>query len=505
MCGPLNSKGTLCGECQNGFAVSPLYTTDCVSCSQGTDYSWIKFIAIAYLPITIVLLVVVVFAINIVSAPMNAFIFFSQVTTTGYSHFLFLEYTLENQGGSSIDTVCRNHVASFVKTPTFVLDALYGLWNLDFFKYVFPTFCLTTFFSRLLSITLEYAMGLYPLAFIVVLYFCIKLHAHNFRPIVCCWRPFHKYFVFLRRSVDPKTSVIDAFATFTLLSYVKFLIVSNLLLLPANVYNRHGEELRFMVVYYAANVRFFHGEHLPIAILAIFVVVVFIIMPPLVLLLYPIPLFQKCLTTCKMNSQALRAFVETFQGCYKDGTNGTRDYRYFAGLYFILRILVLSLSFLNRVTYIFGCALVYLFTAIIFALLRPYKHQLYNFVDTITFAIMASLYILIAAHATLIFITGHPIPSLLVVTKVLYSLPQFYLILFIVCWVIDRKIGCSHNLKKYRLLSCFFCKRTQFVKEDSDAVPYRMLNSEQDEVLTSLNRYQPLSRQSNNQNTYGSY
>ena len=505
VCGPLNSQGMLCGECRNGFAASPLYTTQCVSCSGGTDYSWVKFIAIAYLPITIALLVTVVFAVSVVSAPMNAFIFFSQVTTTGISNFLFVEYTIETQ---STNNICHGNSTRVYPTSVLVLDAVYDLWNLNFFSYLFPTFCLTTFFSRLQSITLKYAMGLYPLSFIVVLYVCMELHARNFRPIVCCWRPFHRYFVLLRRSVDPKTSVIDAIATFTLLSYVRFLTVTNLLLLPASVYNGHGEKHSFMVAYYGANTRFFHGEHLRIAIPAIFVLVVFIIMPPVLLLLYPISLFQKCLTRCKMNSQALRAFVETFQGCYKDGTKGTRDCRYFSGLYFVLRIIVLLMTYLRRLNYIFACALLYLFTAIIFALVRPYKQEFYNFVDTITFAIMASLYILTAAHGVLIFITGYPVTPLLVVMKVLYSLPQLYLILFIVCWVIDRKTGCVQNLKKYRLLSCFFCDGPQLLRHDrdSDAVPDRMLNPEQYEVLTSVNRCQLLSAQANNHSAYyGSY
>ena len=35
----------------------------------------------------------------------------------------------------------------------------------------------------------------------------------------------------------------------------------------------------------------------------------------------------------------LHAFMDAFQGCYKDGTNGTRDCRYFAGLQLVLRLL----------------------------------------------------------------------------------------------------------------------------------------------------------------------
>ena len=45
----------------------------------------------------------------------------------------------------------------------------------------------------------------------------------------------------------------------------------------------------------------------------------------------------------------LCTFVESFQGQYKDGTNGTRDFRMVSTTFLILRIVILA-SFLNRHT-----------------------------------------------------------------------------------------------------------------------------------------------------------
>ena len=50
---------------------------------------------------------------------------------------------------------------------------------------------------------------------------------------------------------------------------------------------------------------------------------------------------------------ALRTFVEAFQGEYKDGSNGTYDLRLFSALFFILRILAL-VSYHSQERFIFA-------------------------------------------------------------------------------------------------------------------------------------------------------
>ena len=50
VCGPLNSKGILCSECQDGFGTSELAYPICVQC---THSGWLKYLAIEYIPNTI--------------------------------------------------------------------------------------------------------------------------------------------------------------------------------------------------------------------------------------------------------------------------------------------------------------------------------------------------------------------------------------------------------------------------------------------------------------------
>ena len=92
-------------------------------------------------------------------------------------------------------------------------------------------------------------------------------------------------FACFRRRWDPKGSVINAFATFLLLSYSKLLTVSYSLLDSSTLHNNAGETVAPTVLLFDASVEYFSRQHLPFAVLAISVLLVFVILP----LLPPVP------------------------------------------------------------------------------------------------------------------------------------------------------------------------------------------------------------------------
>ena len=117
--------------------------------------------------------------------------------------------------------------------PYMVLQALLvlcGIWSLDFFHSVIPSFCVSSNIKTVHALSLEYLVAFYPTFLILITYVCIKPHDNNFRPIVWLWKPFHGHFVHLRRRWDSAASIINAFTTFLLLSFSKFLFVSFTLL-----------------------------------------------------------------------------------------------------------------------------------------------------------------------------------------------------------------------------------------------------------------------------------
>ena len=153
------------------------------------------------------------------------------------------------------------------------------------------------------------------------------MHDRDFRFVVCwMWKPFRKCFSRMRRQLNPTASLINAFATFLHLSYSKFLVTSLLLTTPITLWNKTGHHVS-TVLLYDGSVEYLKSiDHKCLFTLAISVLIVFITLPPIFLLLYPTRKFHIVLKAMKCNVVGLTAFTDCFQGCYKDGSNGNRDY-----------------------------------------------------------------------------------------------------------------------------------------------------------------------------------
>ena len=264
----------------------------------------------------------------------------------------------------------------------------FGIWI--FLRLVYTPFCLLPNTSTLKMLSLDYIIAAYPLALIILTYTLVRLHYRNCTLVVWLWRPFIGCFARCRRQWDIQNSLVDAFATFLLLSYVKFLSASFDILMPTFSWNIEYT-LQPLVVYYDGTIGYFGKEHLPYALLAIAVLLVFTFLPILLLCLYPCRCFQRFLNRYHLSSQTLHTFMDTFQGGFKDGTNGTRDCRYFAAVYLIVRvalyislgvtIVTFNISMINGVLLLFALLLV---------MFQPYKKSLYNKIDIIlVFAMIA--------------------------------------------------------------------------------------------------------------------
>ena len=381
VCGYINRTGQLCGQCVNGTS-PPVYSyyPQCVHCPAGTN-NWAKYLAVSLLPTILFFFGAIVIKLRAASPHMNCYILACQIVSS--------------------PTVLR-HVQerNFLTNVLFprIYFSLISIWNLDFLRMIYSPYCLTPNATMLQVLSLDYIIAVYPLVLIILTYTLVTLHYHNCRLVVWLWRPFLRCCIRFQRQLDIRNSLIDAFATFLLLSYVKFLSVSFDILTPTILWD--AREIRQPTVLYVdGTVEYFSEQHIPYAILAITVLLVFTLLPILLLCLYPCRCFQRFLNSCHLRSQALHTFMDTFQGSYKDGTNRSRDCRYFAALYLILRVAVhLSLIY-SSITYTNAATSAVL--AIMILLLsgfQPYKAKLHNQLDILflTFIIvfMSSAYYL---------------------------------------------------------------------------------------------------------------
>ncbi len=158
---------------------------------------------------------------------------------------------------------------------------------------------------------------------------------------------------------------------------VKFLSVSFDLLAPVVVYqlSSSGKLIYSWRLYYDATVPYFGERHLPYAIPAITVLTLFVILPTLLLILYPFRCFQKFLNLFPFRWYILHTFMDTFQGCYKDGTEpGTRDCRWFASVPFLFHFTAMAIAVLTSDVSLlpFMSMLLVLFAALLITI-QPFK------------------------------------------------------------------------------------------------------------------------------------
>ena len=92
-------------------------------------------------------------------------------------------------------------------------------------------------------------------------YIFASLH-YRYPRVVLLWRPFYRCFRCIRNEWDIKNTLIGAFATFILLSYVKIQNISLGLLMPVTVYDMKGQALKQLYLNMDGTVEYF-GKKTP--------------------------------------------------------------------------------------------------------------------------------------------------------------------------------------------------------------------------------------------------
>ena len=295
--------------------------------------------------------------------------------------------------------------------------------------------------SPLHVIALEYIVAFYPLLLTVIVYICIQLHARDCCVIVYLCQVFCKCFSSCKqrwgRQWDPFASLVHTFAAFLLLSYSKIFIVSFQLLSYTQLHLPIGGTLSpHRRVFHDPTLEWLGEKHLPFALLAIFILCIFVFLPALFLLLYPMKVFQKCLGCCGRRLLALHAFADVFQGCYKNGTNGTKDCRYFAGLYLVFRIILLPALYSTSIFDFYHeiVSIVCLVTgSLLFLLFRPYKNSSWlNIWDSAVFSLTAFMLFSIMYSK---YIASVPIQIIEVIDTLLSAYVVVYVMYRLMVWM----------------------------------------------------------------------
>lgn len=464
MCAPTDHNGTLCGACDNNHALSiNTFSLKCIPAKQCSGAYWLVYLLTQFFPLTVFYVLVIMFQINIVADWANLFIIFAQTISLPIN-LVTVERNWHYALGN--DT---NKAEILARVPATV----YGIWNLEFSQGLIPPLCVDKSISALGVISLQYLSALYILLLVVVTYILIYLHGQSFKPIVAMWKPFEICFARFQQKLDAKTTVIHAFATFILLSYSKLAVTSFMLLAPTQLYNRSGDGIT--VLLFDGTVRYLQGEHRGYFAIAIIVLALFVLPLPLLLCLSPLVCFQWLLGQLRLRKQLIISFTDVLQGPFKNSTNGTTDRRFFAGFYFFLRLLVISVYTFNsdpRVIYLEMLTIVGS-GAILVAIFQPYKRNLFNILD-----VVGGFYItfIIALRSYIFTLNDNNEASLGVQTfsYILIHIP-FFVIFFYITGVLIHKLAHKQLKRVQAAISEILMKRKGKCLQREPSLPDRIM------------------------------
>ena len=368
VCEDINRKETLCSQCMSGYTVS-VNTYD-LKCVPDKECNWFLTLLAVFGPLTIFYLIVFLFRINAAAPYISLVILLAQVISTiPVANVILSEY------------ISKSNIANKF------LISIYSVWNLDVLQVYMPPMCLGKHFGNLQVLAFQYLIALYPLILVLVTYALAELHARQWWCVYWLLWPIVKLFKVLRIPIDPMRSIMNTFATFVLLSVTKFTIVSVNLLAYVNLYDVNGTVVAKAPLY-DGNSKYFGTKHLPYTVLAVVVLLFCNVLPLLLLFLSPMRSFQRCLRSCCCSFRCVHfvnTFLEVFQGHFKDRVSHHRDYRFVAGLQFLLRLFVLVIYSIIQ-----NPELINLISAVIFLLwsvgvlmFKPYKRELHNVLEAI--------------------------------------------------------------------------------------------------------------------------
>ena len=454
MCNPLNRKGLVCSECADGFG--PSVTSFGYRCANCTDawYGVPLFLFLEFVPITIFYIICLAFRISVTSAPMPCFIMYAQIIV------------------ATFDFATSTTPVLYKIIPKDILDRrldikiallLYRVFNLEFGHYLLPPYCLSSKLKFIHVAYLGYISAFYPPLLIFLTWVCVELHGRNFRPLVWLWRPFHRCFVHLRRGWDTKSDIIDVFTTFFFLTYTKILYQTLLLMSNKPIKNIElsGKVFLTYVPVVDHSLKFGGIYHLSFAIPGILVSLIFNILPPLMLILYPIRSFRKCFSKSHLNFAVINTFLDKVHGCYRNGLDGGRDMRSFSGLYFILQVIVSSIYALSHAMsppfYVnpwIGIGTLFFVIILAITIGKPYQKAYMNHLDTLLLSnVMILCYVLSSRFCTQL------VARTLIATPVIV----FIVIIFI------RRVYAMFSSYTCRKLKSFNCFRSNMTTESTQS------------------------------------
>ncbi len=452
-CGRFKRQGVLCSSCAKGYGLPAYsYSLSCVPCRH-YKHNWVKYIIVVYFPLTVFVILIILFRFSANSGRMSVYITVSQLAA---NRGILLLYLLLNPNKTSK-----------------ILVGLYSVWNLDFFQSLHSDFCLHPDLSGLQIVMLDYLAALYPLLLVILVYMVVhvqgrsRLCARLCQPLHCCLHSF-------RKEWNIQHSLIEAFASLIMLSFTKILHLTLQILSFVYHYDMTSHRSHALVLL-NPSLEYFSMEHLPSVLVAFSASFVFNFLPVLLLCLYPYKCVQRFLSISGLNSPALRILMDAFQGCYKFKPSYSRSFSVVGYICNFLSLVVYLL--LDYPLYFSGINFILIIWILLISLFLPYREKKHNQINILLLISM------IVFHSGVVILIENdilgPVRYKVVRIIIIYIMrgSVLFLPLYGFCHLLNylTPSKLKTNIKKY--ISCLQEKWHSRRKPCSDSLPYRCMNT----------------------------
>ena len=417
-CAPYNRRGLFCGECLEGFGPS-VYSFDlhCANCSHISTTAAISlYLVMELLPITVFYVTVLIFRPVLLTGPQLGYVVSCQgiINTLQYSWCIY------------------NSLFHNLPPPLAVLGhislLLSGIWNLEFFHFVTPSFCVSEKLRGIHVHMLGFSTALFPLLLVSITYAVVEFNA---------WYKCVPRFV---TAYNLRHSIIHAFATLTMLSIFSTMCQAYAMLDSTSVIDIAGK-VKGKVLRQDPTIRIYSDDHIPYLIVSLLLLFILVVCPGLLISIYPTRLYGKLSSQClsARKQLAIKIFVETVNCGFKDGLNGTHDYRMIPGIMILLALtfsILVSVhpdhSFNGPLQIVTG--MIIILSASLVSYLRPCKYLITNISLSLNLLLLGVLSFLLtlwwqdmllnSEHLASCIITLTFIPHVMMLFWVLYRVLQ---------------------------------------------------------------------------------
>ena len=374
-----NRIGTLCGSCSPGHGLE-IGRYDCVKCSGSQYTAWIIYITTTYIPITIVFVLLLVLNMNLAVGPVHSFILFCQIFPT-----------------IAMDSDYWGNRTATVQVINDIYSTIINVMSLKFDLQFSTSYCLSSKMTVMDYYLLQYFAALYPLLIMVIILSVIR-YCPGCIPFKYFWHSIRRCVMAIRRRTSIQQTVIHGFITFLLLTYANFVNVSFQILAYAVLEDKHGHYTSVKVPFRQGNMEYFCKEHLTYGLIALAFLLIFGILPPLLLIAYPVILsivghFGWDDTTTMHTVQKWIPFYKLIPMFDAYWSEFKPNCKVFAGFYFVYCFLAFTVFSLSPSMYqvYFGISILFVVILVLHSVIQPYKKTIYNNTDIMVFSIIIAI------------------------------------------------------------------------------------------------------------------